>query len=117
MPSELPELDNTAIKRVITDDPPVPALIDEAVSRNDGRSGAGKDNQDLRNPWLHAYAPPFHRYAAVGWADLQASNIEVRRFRQIDGGDVQNSFESSIIGVGSPINHVPPIALEGGHCL
>ena len=72
------------VQRIIADDAPVPALLNQIIARDDSRAGRCKSDKDLRDLWFELPAVAGHGDLATGWTDAQRTQIKVRRFRQID---------------------------------
>ena len=75
---------DAAVECVVADDPAIPTLLDQPVTRNDLRAHRGKRDEHLRDLRFQLFLVAVRADQAVGGTDSHASQIEVRRFRQID---------------------------------
>jgi hypothetical protein len=96
----MPQCDDAAVERIVTDDPTIPALLDQLITRDDFRLRGGEGDENLRNFRLEFATLARHVNLATGRTDAQPSQIEIRLFCQLDPGGIHlkglNSASSAI---------------------
>jgi hypothetical protein len=78
------EREDAAVDRIVADDPPFPAQLDELVARNDRWARFGKRHQHLHHPRLQLIALIVELDAKLGGPNPHPAKIEIRFVRKID---------------------------------
>jgi hypothetical protein len=81
---EVPQRKDAAIKSIVADDLPVPALFNQAIPGQHRRRGFRKSNQHAHDPWLQFAPLSVHQHDEFGGKDPQAAEFERGFVTKID---------------------------------
>jgi hypothetical protein len=80
----MPERQDAAVDRIVPDNPPFPAKVDELVARNDRGTCPGQRHQHLHDPRLQLVSLIAELDAKLGRANPHPAKIEIPFVRKID---------------------------------